>query len=235
MPPAKGSPQSWISQGMGFGAPLPSDSPGWTGGHSLDQDSEARQECGLHTSSPRRNSTRTSMNSWKIKFKRTFPVSWSHCLSTFLPSPLVSLVLVLLRVLELPEWGMKRAVPKISGGAALWASASTLSAWWPEPWTQLPAMSPVGLLLGSEANHLQAGTTKHQGSFFEGNRGPGPVSGSSPLVCGAVGLKAPVRLGWAGLLTSALPRSGRPPIRSGPGCALARVGPQWPLFLQESL
>ena len=53
---------------------------------------------------------------------------------------------------------MKRAVPKISGGAALWASASPLSARWPEPWTQLPALSPVGLVLGSEADHLQAGT-----------------------------------------------------------------------------
>ena len=74
---------------------------------------------------------------------------------------------------------MKRAVPKISGGAALWASASPLSARWPEPWTQLPALSPVGLVLGSEADHLQAGTSKHQGSFFEGTEGPGPVSGRS--------------------------------------------------------
>ena len=57
----------------GLGPWLPSDSPGCTGGHSWDQTSEARQECGLHTPLPRRNSTRTSMNSWKIKFKRTFP------------------------------------------------------------------------------------------------------------------------------------------------------------------
>ena len=34
-------------------------------------------------------------------------------------------------------------------------------------------MSPMGLVLGSEANHLQAGTTKHQGSFFRRTKGPG--------------------------------------------------------------
>ena len=97
---------------------------------------------------------------------------------------------------------MKRAVPKISGGAALWASASPLRAWWPEPWTQLPAMSPVGLLLGSEANHLQAGTTKHQGSFFEGNRGARPSlwdKSSRLRSCWAEGRQ--FGLGWAGLLT----------------------------------
>ena len=35
-------------------------------------------------------------------------------------------------------------------------------------------MSPVGLVLGSEAKHLQAGITKHQGLFFQGNRGARP-------------------------------------------------------------
>ena len=97
---------------------------------------------------------------------------------------------------------MKRAVPKISGGAALWASASPLSARWPEPWTQLPAMSPVGLLLGSEADHLQAGTTKHQGSFFEGNRGARPSvweKSSCLRSCWAEGRQ--FGLGWAGLLS----------------------------------
>ena len=64
--------------------------------------------------------------------------------------------------------------------------------------TQLPSVSPVGLVLASEANHLQAGTTKHQGSFFRRTKGPGPVSGRSPRVCRAVGLKAG-SLGWAGL------------------------------------
>ena len=93
---------------------------------------------------------------------------------------------------------MKGGVPEISGGAALRASASPLSTWWPEPWTELPAMSPVGLVLGSEANHLQADTTKHQSSFFKANQGADPVSGRSPCVCKALGLQAG-GLGWAGL------------------------------------
>lgn len=32
----------------------------------------------------------------------------------------------------------------------------------------------MGLVLGSEAKHLQAGITKHQGLFFQGNRGARP-------------------------------------------------------------
>ena len=35
----------------------------------------------------------------------------------------------------------------------------------------------MGLVLGSEANHLQAGTTKHQGSFFRRTKGPGQSLG----------------------------------------------------------
>ena len=37
--------------------------------------------------------------------------------------------------------------------------------------TQLPAVSPVGLVLASEANHLQADTTKHHSSFFRRTKG----------------------------------------------------------------
>ena len=35
-------------------------------------------------------------------------------------------------------------------------------------------MSPVGLALGSAVDHVDAGTTKDWGSFFEGNRGARP-------------------------------------------------------------
>ena len=68
----------------------------------------------------------------------------------------------------------------------------------------------MGLVLGSEANHLQAGTTKHQGSFFEGHsqRDPPFVPSKrlpdwaslelSPSVesCGCGLGPSPVRLGW---------------------------------------
>lgn len=68
-----------------------------------------------------------------------------------------------------------KGVPEISGGAALLASASPLSARGARALDSASClMSPVGLVLGSEANHLQAGTTKHQGLFFEGNRGARP-------------------------------------------------------------
>ena len=100
---------------------------------------------------------------------------------------------------------MKGGVPEISGGAALRASASPLSTWWPEPWTELPAMSPVGLVLGSEANHLQAGTTKRQGSFFKGNRGARPSlweKCSCLLSCWPEGRQS--GLAWAGLLSPSL-------------------------------
>lgn len=59
-------------QGMGLGPWLPSDSPGWTGGHSLDQTSEVRQSADCTLPLPG-ETQRGLMNSWKIKFKRTFP------------------------------------------------------------------------------------------------------------------------------------------------------------------
>ena len=121
--------------------------------------SAARQECRLHTSSPQEELSKYVCEFMEDHIQENLPVSWSHCLSAFLPSPLASLSLGAAACAQSSlEWGMKRVVPEISGGAALKASASPLSARWPEPWTQLPALSPVGLVLGSEADHLQAGT-----------------------------------------------------------------------------
>ena len=73
-------------------------------------------------------------------------------------------------------------------------------------------MSPVGLVLGSEANHLQAGTTSHQVCSSRGTEGPGPVSGRSPCICGAAGRKAGSFLLWVSE-SQCLTRAGRP--RSG--------------------
>ena len=126
-------------------------------------------------------------------------------LSQRLPSPphWSLLFLGLLHVHRAPwSGGRRRGVPEISGGAALRASASPLPAQWPGPWTQLPAVSPVGLVLGSEVDHLQAGTTKHQGSFFEGNRGARPSlweKSSCLRSCWPEGSQ--FGLGWAGLLS----------------------------------
>ena len=137
--------------------------------------SAAGQECRLHTSSPQEELSKYVCEFMEDHIQENLPVSWSHCLSTFLPLPTgLSCPWGCCVCTELPGVRDEEGVPEISGGAALKASASPLSARWPEPWTQLPALSPVGLVLGSEANHLQAGTTKHQDSFFEGNRGARP-------------------------------------------------------------
>ena len=153
--------------------------------------SAAGQECRLHTSSPQEELSKYVCEFMEDHIQENLPVSWSHCLSTFLPLPTgLSCPWGCCVCTELPGVRDEEGVPEISGGAALKASFSQLSARWPEPWTQLPALSPLSLVLGSEADHLQAGTSKHQGSFFEGTEGPGPVSGRSPLFCGAVGLKA---------------------------------------------
>ena len=82
-------------------------------------------------------------------------------------------------------------------------------------------MSPVGLVLGSEANHLQAGTTSHQVCSSRGTEGPGPVSGRSPCICGAAGRKAGSFHSWVwqglgglgqGRTRVCLARSGSPNI-----------------------
>ena len=94
-------------------------------------------------------------------------------------------------------------------------------------------MSPVGLVLGSEANHLQAGTTSHQVCSSRGTEGPGPVSGRSPCICGAAGRKAGSFLLWVSE-SQCLTRAGRP--RSGQDQSLPcpeRV-PEHPASLQES-
>ena len=162
---------------------------------------DLRSKAGVRTahSSPQEKLNEDFYEFLEDNIQENLPVSWSHCLSTFLPLPTgLSCPWGCCVCTELPGVRDEEGVPEISGGAALKASFSQLSARWPEPWTQLPALSPLSLVLGSEANHLQAGTSKHQGSFFEGTEGPGPVSGRSPLVCGAVGLKAGSS-GWARL------------------------------------
>lgn len=88
MPPAKGSPQSWISQGMGSGALAPFR---LTWMHGRPQwgalTSAARQECRQHTSSPQEELSKDVCEFMEDHIQENLPVSWSHCLSTFLPLP----------------------------------------------------------------------------------------------------------------------------------------------------
>ena len=66
-------------------------------------------------------------------------------------------------------------------------------------------MSPVGLVLGSEGNHLRACTTKHQGSFFEGNRGARPSLWEKSLCLRSSWSEGRwFGLGWAVLLSSSV-------------------------------
>ena len=193
-----GSARVW-----GLGPWLPSDSPGCTGGQWGPLTSAGRQECRLHTSSPQEGLSEDICEFIEDHIQENLPVSWSHCLSAFLPLPTgLSCPWGCCVCTELPGVGDEGGVLEISGGVALWASASPLSTWWPEPWAQLPAMIPVGLVLGSEANHLQASTTKHQGSFFKGNRGARPSlweKSSCLQSCWPEGRQ--FGLGWAGLLS----------------------------------
>ena len=140
MPPAKGSPQSWINQGMGSGALAPFRLTWMHGGRQWGPlTSAAGQECRLHTSSPQEALSEDIVEYLEDHIQENLPVSWSHCLSAFLHLPLASLVLGAGTCAQSSlEWGVK-GVPEISGGAALLALASPLSARGPEPWTQLPA------------------------------------------------------------------------------------------------
>lgn len=91
--PAKGSPQSWISQGMGSGA-LALFRLTWMLGRpqwgALTSAARQGTDC---TSSPQEKLSKDVCEFIEDHIQENLPVSWSHCLSTFLPSLLVSLVL----------------------------------------------------------------------------------------------------------------------------------------------
>lgn len=129
---------------------------------------------------------------------------------------------------------MKRAVPKISGGAALWASASPTQGMVARALTCASCYEPRGPAAGfrgpTTCRYNQA-----PGFVLRGEPRARPsLWDKSPPACGAVGLKAGSS-GWAGLGLDSLrlPRSGRPP--SGQDQGVPRPGwvPERPLFLQE--
>ena len=62
--------------------------------------------------------------------------------------------------------------------------------------TQLPAVSPVGLVLASEANHLQADTTKHHSSFFRRTKGQAQSLGEVLVSAELLARRQPI---WVGL------------------------------------
>ena len=129
MPRAKGSPQRWISQGMESGALAPFR---LTWMHGRPQwgplTSAGRQECRLHTSSPQEKLIKGTFKVMEDHIQENLPVSWSHCLSTFLALPTgLSCPWGCYVWTELPGVGDERGVPEISGGAALRASTSRLS------------------------------------------------------------------------------------------------------------
>ena len=129
MPRAKGSPQSWISQGMGSGALAPFR---LTWMHGRPQwgplTSAGRQECRLHTSPPQEELSEDVREFLEDHIQENLPVSWSHCLSAFLPLPTgLSCPWGCCVCTEIPGVGDEVGVPEISGGAVLRASASPLN------------------------------------------------------------------------------------------------------------